>query len=254
MRAAVVVLAAGCAFQPGLTGSAGGGGGSDAARIRGDAPADADSLTLGLIAWYRMESIAGSEAIDSTGNGHTGTCTSCPTVVTAHIGNGFSFDGTTRIDVLDGTDFETASGFSVAAWVKYAAGPSGYGCPAGKTYGTANLNSWQLCWTQVPAQWSFYSVHDETGTFDTLADTPAPTVGGWYHTVMTWDGATKEFWVDGVSGGTMAASIIWDNARMTLGADYDYGGQSSVFQGVMDDVRIYSRVLTHAEIARLASQ
>src|SRR5450432_3172885 len=96
-----VVLVAACGFRP-STATGDGTTPFDEAgpqEAGSDTQHDAPIVNDGLIAYYPMESITSKTASDATGHGHDATCSSCPTVVAGHTGNGFSFDGTTRFDV-----------------------------------------------------------------------------------------------------------------------------------------------------------
>src|ERR1700733_3385959 len=103
MRICWLVMVAACGFAPGRSpGDNNGDGGGDDGPIQHDGPlTTADGGTVftdapiptDLIAWYQMETLVSDVVVDSTGNGHTGGCTSCPTVVAGQIGNGFPFAG-----------------------------------------------------------------------------------------------------------------------------------------------------------------
>lgn len=220
-----------------------------------DAAADADPLSVGLIAWYPMEAITASTTEDATGNGHIATCAQCPTPVPAKRGMGFHFDGATRFDVADDGAFDTP-GFTVAMWVRFDAPLSqGFGCPAGKVYDATIYNTWELCYAHDSTSWLFDTVHDNT-QFDKLTAEPPPTPGAWYHVALTWDGDRKELWLDGdsVADDDDVQVAFAPGGAVTFGADTDNGGQqSSAFVGTMDELRIYDHALGSADIAALAA-
>jgi hypothetical protein len=257
MRASLWLLAAGCAFRPGSAETRDGAA-TTPDTARGDAARDASTLDQGMIAWYEMESIGGDVAIDSTGHGHTGTCSQCPTVVTAHLGRGFHFDGTTRVDIGDSGAFDT-SAFTVATWVEYTSlNASLYECPVGKVLDSTIFNSWELCYDANTGDWLYDTVAPPSFggyAFASLEPPSGPVVGTWYHTAMVWDGTTKTLYIDGTAVASSLADVAFANGMpLSFGADIDYGSQSSPFVGVMDDLRIYGRALDAAEIAALAAQ
>jgi len=206
-----------------------------------------------------METITAKAASDVTGHGHDATCSSCPTVVAGHTGNGFSFDGTTRFDVADIANAFDTSGFTVAAWVNFTAltyGSNDFGCPAGKVEDATIYNTWELCYDKIHDAW-IYDTTKVTGntSFDTMMVFPPPVTNRWYHTAMTWDGATKALWLDGTLADSEQNNHVafTNGGTVTFGADTDNGGQqASPFVGVMDDLRIYDHALTAQEIATLA--
>src|SRR5262245_13344268 len=59
------------------------------AHVVEDAPPDA--LPSGLVAWWKFDDDPANGALDSTGNGHTGTCiATCPTLVAGKIGMAYA--------------------------------------------------------------------------------------------------------------------------------------------------------------------
>ncbi len=75
---------------------------------------------------------------------------------------------------------------------------------------------------------------------------------GWHHIVVTFDGKFLTATVDGLTSG----SIPYTNNLMGLSANRYIGANSAtansqVFFGLIDEVRLYSRVLNKIEIARL---
>ncbi len=91
---------------------------------------------------------------------------------------------------------------------------------------------------QVPkTDWSHHLVGRE----------PLP-VGKWVHLAATYDGATMRLYADGEECGNMPrpGRLRPTDGRLVLGG-YDVGHPSH-FQGLLDDVRIYRRVLSAEEI------
>ncbi|MCF7730949.1 MAG: carboxypeptidase regulatory-like domain-containing protein, partial [Akkermansiaceae bacterium] len=96
-----------------------------------------------------------------------------------------------------------------------------------------------------------------TGRFDSWANnagqlnsTVAPPLNGWTHVAVTFDGTTRRFIVDGVEAGAFASSAVTsDNNPVYLGATGNSAPDSrSYFQGTMDEVRVWKRALSAAEI------
>lgn len=79
--------------------------------------------------------------------------------------------------------------------------------------------------------------------------------GNWHHLVATYDGTTVAFVVDNVGDGKlgMAGSPLQldtTESKLIIGRKVP-DGNDEYFQGSIDDIRIYNRVLTTAEIAAL---
>jgi hypothetical protein len=87
-----------------------------------------------------------------------------------------------------------------------------------------------------------------TGNDDDLVTT-ALMPPGWHHLAYTFDGSTHRLFVDDLQRATSTTPPTTGaiaNAR--LGADFD---NAEDFAGQLDDIRIYSRPLTAAEVAAL---
>jgi hypothetical protein len=79
------------------------------------------------------------------------------------------------------------------------------------------------------------------------SDEPLPT-GRWVHLAATFDGTTMRLYRDGQECGTMSrpGGLLPTDGRFVLG-NYELDHRS-YFQGLLDDVRIYRRVLSGDEI------
>jgi hypothetical protein len=145
-------------------------------------------------------------------------------------------------------ELDSANGFTVAVWINRTDGFSG--CPVNKGYGTTENNSWQACLT-ADGMLSFYSEGSATGHAQPSPD-PLP-AGQWHHVALWWNGTTKATYIDGVRTAQNDLSIAFDADDITIGADLDDGNVASPFTGMLDDVRVYNRALSDAEITALQS-
>jgi len=87
-----------------------------------------------------------------------------------------------------------------------------------------------------------------TGNDDDLVTTALVAVG-WHHLAYTFDGSTHRLFVDGAALATSTTQPPTGTVTSArLGADLD---NTENFAGQLDEVRIYSRPLTAAEVAVL---
>jgi hypothetical protein len=218
-----------------------------------DAPPDASMsvppdafVDLSLIAHWEFDDAPSDGALDSTGRGHTGTCTTaCPTLVTGKIGMGYHFDSSSQqaLGVPDSADFRGT--FTLAAWM-YADSTGDSMAIMSKPQGNDTGNSWQLELRDTrKLSFSGGSTHylETNNTFS---------AGAWHHVAGTWDGTKKRIYVDGVLVNSVDSSITYDTHLVYLGADQNGGSMALHWDGTLDDVRIYNRVLSASEIAALA--
>jgi hypothetical protein len=79
------------------------------------------------------------------------------------------------------------------------------------------------------------------------ADKTVP-VGAWFHVAATWDGTTMRLYKDGVPAGSLKTAGVM---TPITGGLLSTGDPESLI-GTMDDVRVYARPLSDAEIQVLA--
>jgi hypothetical protein len=101
----------------------------------------------------------------------------------------------------------------------------------------------------------------DTTTRDIVYLSWTPEIDTWYHIAVTCDisqatATTFEYFIDGVSQGNGTAftsgncASIWDNAlNFQIGAGFDGTNPERFFNGVIDDVRVWSDIRTPTEIA-----
>jgi len=83
-----------------------------------------------------------------------------------------------------------------------------------------------------------------------------PTAGFWHHVAGSYDGSKLLLWIDGALAGNVAATgaipTTADNLFIATKNNAAPAGNGDYFNGTIDDVRIYSRALTNADVAFLA--
>ena len=78
-------------------------------------------------------------------------------------------------------------------------------------------------------------------------------IGTWTHVAVTFDGTTARFYLNGVQTGSGSFSFGLDTeAALHFGSDDPNGGNA--FNGALDEVRLYDKALSAAEILKLARQ
>ncbi len=77
--------------------------------------------------------------------------------------------------------------------------------------------------------------------------------GNWHHIAYTYDGSTIKIYVDGAEDFTVSGKVLRTGEAGET--DVDIGSQlgGSIYQGAMDDVRIFTEVLTPDEVLILSN-
>ncbi len=214
-----------------------------AADYGGDVPTD------GLVAYYPFN----GNANDESGNGNNGSVIGSVELTTDRFGNlnsAYRFPGS-PFNYISVPDNETlhCSTFTLNAWVYTDADNYGseYLICKGRDI---NNGSYRLCVRNVGAQNRY------DGSNDAYMD-GIPEVGVWHMVTGSVEGKVARFYLDGVlmDERQLSSSFSYGNSDpMTLGMHYYVGvpsGWAYPLLGVLDDVRIYNRVLTDKEIKAL---
>ncbi|HEY8562442.1 MAG TPA: LamG-like jellyroll fold domain-containing protein [Pyrinomonadaceae bacterium] len=167
-------------------------------------------------------------------------------------GQAFRFDGSgDYVEIADDADHRPAN-VTVEGWFKVN---SLSGAPhfVSKPLVGNNSNSY-VVWYQNGELRGGHG--NSTGGFDTLLTGFTPNLGEWYHFAYTIDDAadTHRFFVNGaqIASGTTALPIYYDTVNahpLLIGGELDSGVLGSFLDGMADEVSLYSRALSPAEIA-----
>ena len=152
------------------------------------------------------------------------------------------------------------SGFaelSISTWVKYNnnLATSNRYHPIVAKIGPSFGNSFQLANMRSGASSNggelYFNVQTPDGSF-TVFSGVVPSQNVWYNIVGTYDGSNVKIYIDGVLKGTLSASgNINSNTELMMLGDAGYGGYSSILNGNLDEVSIYSRGLTQSEVTSI---
>jgi len=219
------------------------------------------TLADNLAAYWMFNESSGTAA-DSTGNGNTGTVTSGTwTPAGGHNGGALEFNGTTTVvNAGSGATIDDLGPQSVSVWIyPRSHGEGNNAWIVGKGTGTdLPTNGWLLGMTNDFTRALRFAVHHNTAHLEYVTDANAVTFNQWNHVTVTWNGSTAANSVDiKVNGVSQSYSFVdvGAGARLTDAAQTMYIGNNSAgsrtFDGFIDDLRVYSRVLSAAEIGQL---
>ncbi|MDR4509349.1 MAG: FG-GAP-like repeat-containing protein [Candidatus Brocadiaceae bacterium] len=216
-----------------------------------------------LMAHYEFTEGSGPDVTDSSGNGNDGAINGA--VWSSGIsGAGLSFDG-----VNDSVDFPTNLGITgeltVSAWVYPTAAPNGLGRIIAATYNWSNnaalRRGWSLGLDSGSDDRIRFRVHDSSGSSASVAiDTFfADNLNRWTHVVGVFSPSEHtRLYVNGIMVSldvtNIPAAIAYAggvNLRLGMRADTVTRG---MWQGGIDDVRIYDQALSDQEVLDLYNQ
>jgi hypothetical protein len=197
-----------------------------------------------LIAYWPLDEGHGLTAHDSSPNGYHGTIYGASWVGGMH-GTALQFDGIgEHVDMLGSANVNVRAAITVEAWVWLN----------DISTGNCILTKW------LPGEKSFYLYErEDSDKFNfvlwsdgdvfiaDLRSSSSATVGVWTHVAATYDGSIAKLYLNGELNSFVAASgaIHQGGSIISMGTD-GYGNHP--FDGVIDDVRLYSHALTRDEI------
>jgi hypothetical protein len=202
----------------------------------------------GLVGHWKLDETSGTTAADSTLNLNDGTYTGGVTLNVAGPSTGdvaAEFDGSNDyVTIADDATLKPTSALSITGWVQGDAWGAGSTVNVILRKGEGNPNNYQLAIADGTA--AFYlDENDDQG----VRSTTTLNTGQWYHVAATWDGSQVKIYVNGTPETTQArtGTIGTDTRTVYL------GGRSGadLFDGKIDDVRIYNRALSDAEITAM---
>lgn len=202
------------------------------------------SLPAGLVAAYSFNETAGTSANDASGNGNTGSIAGATRTAAGKYGGALSFNGVSdRVNINDSASLDLTAGMTIEAWVR----PS-------------SLSGWRtVILKEKPGDFAYalYASngsrpggYTRTGGLDAAVGTAALALDAWTHLAATYDGAFLRLYVNGAQVTAVAASgsIDVSTSPLRIGGNAVWG--SEYFAGLIDEVRVYNRALSAAEIMK----
>jgi hypothetical protein len=191
---------------------------------------------------WSFDETSGTTVVDASGKGNHGTLSGA-TRATGRSGRALTFDGINDlVTVADSSSLDLTTGSTVEAWVKPSA--------LGSMWRTVLIK-------EQPAQLSYAlyagngngrpSGHVFNGRDSDAVGSSGLPLNAWTHLATTWDGQTVRLYVNGAQVAQRAVS----GRITTSGSPLRIGGNKvwdEWFKGQIDDVRVYNRALTAAQI------
>ena len=198
-----------------------------------------------MVGWWKLDTTSGTTAIDWSGHSNNGTIVGDPKWVEGFDGGAIEFGGTDYIELP--TDLVGSDVGSITMWIKTEQMTRGmifYGTDAttGNGYGDENEMHVNI------NDGGFVNLFIEFVDSDVSVQTPAVNDNSWHHIAATWDiNGQLKLYLDG--GEPVAADHTGNNFRFSGRMRFGAPNSSERFYiGSLDDVRLYDRVLSVAEI------
>jgi len=201
-------------------------------------PEPVDPGTGNLVASYSFE----NNTQDGSGNGLNGTIMGNPAFVGGIAGMALSFDGVNDyVDFGNNAAFDIAEQITLSAWVN----PNDAGSGQHKPYVGKGDNAYAI--KHANSNTIEFFIYDG-GWYVAQVKVDDSFNGEWHHVAGTYDGSELKTYVDGILGATMAhvGLIEVQTHNLTIGTNSQASGR--FYDGAIDEVNIYNRALSNAEI------
>ena len=202
---------------------------------------------INLVSYWNFDEGSGNITHDSSAMGNNGEFVNSPSWVTGKFGSALSFNKQC-ISIADSLSLSPSS-ITISLWVSRGDNGS-YENLVSKTFSSYRL----LFWTNGTLCFDF---SQSDGTEHYPVSIAQITDANFHFVVVTYDATTGNyaFYVDGVNGGKgnfTSGSIAKNSQPLIIGSIDAKLGQP--FNGIIDDVRIFNRSISAAEVATLYTQ
>jgi hypothetical protein len=198
----------------------------------------------GLVAAYNFNAGSGATLSDSSGSNNPGTIVEATWTTAGKFGGALNFDGVNDlVNINNSTSLNLTTAYTVEAWVR----PS-------------NIGGWRnILMKEIPGNQS-YSLYASDGpnapaaTYANVISEVSASGGGtlplntWTHVAGTYGGGSVKLYINGVLVSTkpLTGTLRTSTRPLRIGGNLIWTDE--YFAGQIDEVRVYNRALTQAEI------
>ena len=212
---------------------------AEVAKLAMVAPAATEcNPTSALAGWWKLDDGSGTSAADSSGNGDTGTLNNGPTWITGQLGDALTFSGSNQnVSVPAVSALNSSNVFTVTFWSKSSSASAGNPIVIG---GSGNI----ACEYNYTGGTQMACTPD--GSTRLVANF-TQSDGVWRFFAYVSNGTAQSLYMNGALVASATATPNTAGGNLCIGG----GCTDTYFNGSVDDVRVYSRALSAADIALL---
>ncbi len=203
----------------------------------------------GPVGQWKLDETSGPDLADAVG-GDTATLTGGTAGVAGRVDQALSFTGNGDHATTRTAAVHTDKSYTVSVWARLTDG-SHYSTAVSQS-GT-NFSGFQIYYSPTSKKWTFNRrVSDAPDAANTLVQADAPaTLNAWTHLTAVYDAPAQRlnFYVNGaLQSSAPSFTTPWDaTGPVEIGRVKSAGVFSDPFQGGLDDVRIYDRIVSGTE-------
>lgn len=225
------------------------------------------SLQTGLVGMWSFNGLDLTDQVyDRSGNGNNGYVYNGATSTMkapGKVGQGLLFDGSTNyLNMGSPASLDDLPSLSYSFWIKPRSAGNGRGTIVAKTDPFSAFGLRYVYFDNVTATNGISILIDTTATDIgyTSANNSAP-LNQWTHAVVTWDGSVGNannvrIYINGVETTYQISDTGLGSLESDSGNNFTIGARSIIgseryFDGIIDEVRVYNRVITPSEAKQL---
>ena len=200
------------------------------------------------LGWWKLDETSGTNARDSSGNGNTGTLVNGPFWITGKINGSLSFDG---VDDYVSVTLSSAPGipYSISLWVK----PQRLSTTEEIiSFGPISVSNYPRFFWNLSNK---ILMQGGPGAYVYSAKVfSSSDLNKWWHVVFVIPSSVVSTWNLYINGATSNGSSYDDSSNVSPPTNLRIGREYSgnyPFSGSIDEVRIYNRALSAAEVQAL---
>jgi hypothetical protein len=226
------------------------------------------SLSQGLVGWWTFDGkdVVGVTAYDRSGQGNNGALAGSPTRTIGKIGQALQFTAASDlVSIGSPASLDNIDNKTISAWIYPRGGPAGgeSAIIADKRQGGATGWYFALCNPSGDASNcggaanALFYAHDLTTDGNWTSPANSITLNTWQHVLVTYASSTAAvvpiFYINGVRQTTTETFTPAGTPEDDSSVSLSFGSANTAlqFNGVIDDIRIYNRILSADEIKRL---
>jgi hypothetical protein len=206
--------------------------------------------TTGLEASYQFE----NNLIDNSGKGHNGDpCGTTPTYTGGKVGQAVSLDGADYVNCQNAAGLDITNAVTISAWINLSITGLDQKIAGNQDNTTGGYKMGVYSDNKVEFE---IRTSTNAGTLNRgVAGGMVLTPGVWYHVAGVYSqGNYMRTYINGNLDRDLTTAVILGASTGTLKIGREPFSSASFFNGLIDELRVYSRALSQDEIAYLAGK
>ncbi|MBI5091046.1 MAG: PKD domain-containing protein [Candidatus Hydrogenedentes bacterium] len=212
--------------------------------------------TTDLILYAMFDDTPSDGVLDSSAFGNNGVCPggTFPTLTTGKAGSAYSFDGVANYAAFNSIApaIATSQKISICVWINapaiYTSTTRRGMILSANTNAGGNVMTMSLATATAGDNNTLAIVDGVSSAYEGMTGTIVAD-GAWHHVAYTSDGTTGKIYVDGVMKSTHHVDFVFSaNDQWSAGQEFDGATISDMYQGLMDELKVWNGVLSDADI------